>query len=59
MADIVEMKTKSAEEIAYKLMQDVLVAEDHPHQGMQPKAARAYLLDTFAECLTAARGYRK
>jgi len=58
MADTIEVKSKSTEEIAYKLFYDVIGAEDHPHQRMQPKDARAYILDTFVECLSAARGYR-
>lgn len=59
MADLIEVKTTSAEDVAHKLYQDVLAAEGHPYQHMQPADARTYLLDTFAECLTAARGFRR
>lgn len=58
MAETIEFKTTSAEDIAYKLYHDVLAAEGHPHEKMQPAQARAYILDTFAECVKAARGFR-
>src|SRR4051794_3364229 len=46
------------EAIAYALMQDVMKAEDrniHRNENTT-RAGRAYLLDLYAECLTAAKG---
>lgn len=59
MAENVNLKTESTEEVAYKLYTDVVGAENHPHHNMSASDARKYLLDLFAECLQATRGYRK
>lgn len=58
MADNTEVRTNAAEEVAYKLYQDVIGAEDYPHRKMQPADARAYLLNTFVDCVRAVRGFR-
>ena len=58
MADQLESLRTSKEDVAFKLYQDVISAEDYPHRQMAPQSARQYLLDTYAECLHATRGLR-
>ena len=53
----------SPQEVAFKLFERVLTVEGkHTGAGGRPGdtdyADRKYLLDTFAECLHAANGYR-
>lgn len=55
MADktVVHMGENSPEEVAYKLLQDVMKVEDRAtyNHDKVTKADRKYLLDTYAECL--------
>lgn len=54
-SNIVHIGENSTEHVAYNLMKDVMFAEGKSlHEG----ADRKYLLDTYAECLMAAKGYR-
>lgn len=62
MADnaVVHIGENSPEEVAYKLMKDISNVERRPlfnTEKVQP-ADRAWILDTYAECLEAVRGYR-
>ncbi len=60
MADqpIVHIGENSPEHVAYKLLQDVMHAENVTiHSGSRERRQidRKYLLDTYAECLLAVR----
>lgn len=66
MADhtVVHIGENSVEQIAYRLMERVADIENrsiHTATPDRPSTAadRAWILDTFAECLVAARGFRK
>jgi hypothetical protein len=50
----------SPEQIAYKLFEEVARAEDHSTKSIpgSTKPDREWILDTYAECLTAAKGFR-
>lgn len=51
---------KSAVEVAYTLLVNVAVAESkHSGGSTFMDCDRKYILDTFAECLSAAKGYRR
>lgn len=64
MADtaVVHMGENSPEQVAYKLLIHVAATEGYmlrsgpTSDGNKP--SRQYILDTYAECLRAARGYR-
>jgi hypothetical protein len=49
---VVHIGENSPEQVAYRLMRDVLVNENNAN------VTRKLLLDTFAECLEAVKGYR-
>lgn len=58
MADetVVHIGENSAEQVAYKLLNDVIAAEEYRYRSMSKDGeARAYILDTYAECLQAVR----
>jgi hypothetical protein len=60
---VVHIGENSPEHVAYTLMVDVMRAESKTIAKGDLKAGwstadRKYLLDTYAECLLAARGYR-
>lgn len=64
MADqtVVQMGENSPEYVADRLMKDIAATENrslsrNPSAGMQA-ADRAWVLDTYAECLEAVNGYR-
>lgn len=49
----------SPESVAYQLMTIVIALEKKEMEGGYPQSAdRKWLLDTFAECLGAAKGHR-
>jgi hypothetical protein len=56
-APVVHIGENSREEIAYKLMKDIANVEKktlHPNAGQGHTVAdRSWILDTYAECLTA------
>ncbi len=52
---VVHIGENSPEKIAYTLFHDVLSAEG-AYNGQ--RVDRAYILDTYAECLKAAKGHR-
>lgn len=60
-APVVHIGENSPEQVAWKLLGAVAYAEDkqvyHASSGDNP-CDRAYILDTYAECLHAVRGYR-
>lgn len=64
MADnaVVHIGENSPEQVAYKLLQDVMIAEARTiaPQGVNGKQAvdRKWLLDAYAECLHATTGCR-
>jgi hypothetical protein len=65
MADtntVVHIGENSPEQVAFKLLHEVAKAEDvtlvGTGSGRGKAPDRAWLLNTFAECLHAARGYR-
>ncbi len=65
MADsppVVHIGENSPEHVAYRLLQQVMNIErmsptQDPAQGWRP-ADRKWLLDTYAECLQATKGFR-
>jgi hypothetical protein len=65
MADntVVHIGENSPEQVAYKLMQDVMQAEKRSHasdggnNGWQ-RADRAYMLSTYYECLRTVQGVK-
>lgn len=65
MADatpVVHIGENSPEQVALKLLREVMIVEGRVASptavnGKTP-ADRKYLLDTYAECLRAAKGYR-
>jgi hypothetical protein len=63
MADgntVVHIGENSPEHVAHRLMQEVASLEGKLLYGGKPNSAdRKWLLDTYAECLRAARGFRK
>lgn len=69
MAEItnVHMSENSPEHVAYRLLQEVMQAEKRTpmahvverRESNVMLADRKYLLDTYAECLAAARGHRE
>ncbi|HIG21981.1 MAG TPA: hypothetical protein EYG02_14840 [Henriciella marina] len=55
MADKLELSQTSKEEVAFKLFQEIIISEGRPADR---QTIRKYMLDTYAECLTATRGLR-
>jgi len=51
-ASVVNIRENTPEQIAYRLMNDVLCFEN------RAPVDRKYLLDAYAECLSAVRGQR-
>lgn len=51
-APVVHIGENSPEYVAYKLMNDILRLEKHQ------TISRKLLLDTYSECIEAAKGYR-
>jgi hypothetical protein len=59
MADSVSIQGgKSAAEVAYALLLDIASTEEKHSGHYFTNCDRAYILDTYAECLKAARGLR-
>jgi hypothetical protein len=67
MADskpVVQIGENSPEQVAYKLMELVAEIEEKSIQTKKPSAPgwtaadRKWILDTYSECLQAAKGYR-
>ena len=59
-ATIVHIGENSPEQVAYKLMRDIATSEGKP-VGIphDPKPVdRKWILDTYAECLTATKSHR-
>jgi hypothetical protein len=61
---VVHMSENSPEHVAHKLMHEVATVEKKVLHGSTPSsgwttANRAWILDTYAECLRATRGLRK
>lgn len=56
----VHIGENSPEQVAYKLLQDVMNAENRaPYKNDKRELAdRKYLLDTYSECLRAVKGGR-
>ena len=48
----------SPEQVAYKLMEKVASAENKHFIGSNKNTDRAWILDTYAECFQAVRGFR-
>ncbi|WP_439573496.1 hypothetical protein [Phreatobacter sp.] len=66
MAEKVEVKLggKSAEQVAYDLMEKIFLLEgkrwsSETRKGEEDHADREYVLDLYGECLHAAQGYRE
>jgi hypothetical protein len=61
-APVVHIGENSPEQVAYKLLKDVANAEGRPFtkEGGSGKTAadRAYILDTYTQCLEAVHGRR-
>lgn len=62
MADtpVVHIGENSPEHVAYRLLRDIAIVEEKSFAGGKTNSVdRKWLLDTYVECLRAARGYRK
>lgn len=60
-AAVVHIGENSPEEVAFKLLQTVASVEGKslfPFRGGDVKPDRKWILDTYAECLAATRGFR-
>lgn len=60
-APVVHIGENSPEEVAFKLLRVVARLEDKnlsPFQGGKSEPDRAWVLNTYAECLNATKGYR-
>jgi hypothetical protein len=59
-APVVHIGQNSPEEVAYKLWHEVARAEgkDTTYTSGNNKPNRKWILDTYAECITAVRGHR-
>ncbi|MEE4012121.1 hypothetical protein V1T76_08680 [Roseibium sp. FZY0029] len=60
-APIVHIGENSPEEVALKLLNHISSVEHQPlyRTERNTPASREWILDTYAECLTAVRGFRK
>lgn len=61
MADntTVHFGENSPEQVAYKLMRDIVAAEDRSFGASKAnRIDRKWLLDTYGECLQAVKGFR-
>lgn len=62
MADqtTVHIGENSPQQVAYRLFRDIMVAEGKSlrEEDRTSKVNRKYILDTYAECLSAVGGYR-
>ena len=60
MADntVVHIGENSPEQVAFKLMEKVANAEDKHFIGSQKNTDRAWILDTYAECLQVVKARR-
>ncbi len=61
-APIVHIGDNSPEGVAFKLLREIATSEKKTlmgiHLGNGAAVDRKWILDTYAECLTASRGYR-
>lgn len=59
---VVHLGENSPEQVAFKLMQEIAITEgryfDSDARGEQ-HADRRWILDTYAQCLTAVKGYHQ
>ncbi len=56
---VVHIGENSPEQVAYRLMDNIAHVEGKVLFKDQNSADRTWILDTYAECLRAVRGYRK